>query len=180
MKQKVQEYFIYFMLYSMIGWLYEVFLEVAVYRWGFSNRGVLFGPYCVIYGTGALILLYSLGKLMEKRVYIGKTPVMPVLVFFGIIAITTAVELIGSYIMEALTGGWAWDYRRFAFNFEGRIALNPSVRFGIGGMIFLYVFQPLFVKMTKRMSPAVLRAVSGVFAAILAADAAVLAVKSFL
>ncbi len=82
--------------------------------------------------------------------------------------------------MEALTGGWAWDYRRFAFNFEGRIALNPSVRFGIGGMIFLYVFQPLFVKMTKRMSPAVLRAVSGVLAAILAADGAVLAVKSFL
>ena len=180
MKQKVQEYFIYFMLYSMIGWLYEVFLEVAVYRWGFSNRGVLFGPYCVIYGTGALILLCSLGKLMEKRIYIGKALVTPVLVFFGIIAVTTAVELTGSYIMEALTGGWAWDYRRFAFNFEGRIAMNPSVRFGIGGMIFLYVFQPLFVKMTKRMSPAVLRAVSGVLAAILAADGAVLAVKSFL
>lgn len=180
MKQKVQEYFIYFMLYSMIGWLYEVFLEVVVYRWGFSNRGVLFGPYCVIYGTGALILLCSLGKLMEKRIYIGKVLVTPLLVFFGIIAITTAVELIGSYIMEALTGGWAWDYRRFAFHFEGRIALNPSVRFGIGGMIFLYVFQPLFVKMTKRMSPAVFRAVFGVLAAILAADAAVLAVKSFL
>lgn len=27
MKRKVQEYFFYFMLYSMIGWIYEVFLE---------------------------------------------------------------------------------------------------------------------------------------------------------
>lgn len=180
MKRKIQEYFIYFMLYSIIGWIYEVFLEVVVYRWGFSNRGVLFGPYCVIYGTGALILLFSLGKLMEKRIYIGKVLMTPLLVFLGIIVITTAVELAGSYVMEALAGGWAWDYRRFAFNFEGRIALNPSVRFGIGGMVFLYIFQPLFVKMTKRMSPAALHAVSGILAVLFAVDLFVLAVKSFL
>ena len=99
MKRKVQEYFVYFMLYSMIGWLYEVFLEVVVYRWGFSNRGVLFGPYCVIYGTGALILIFSLGWLMERRIYAGKILVTPLLVFLGIMAVTTGVELIGSYVM---------------------------------------------------------------------------------
>ena len=49
--KKLQEYFLYFMFYSIIGWCYEVFLEVVVYRWGFSNRGVLFGPYCVISGN---------------------------------------------------------------------------------------------------------------------------------
>lgn len=27
MKRKVQEYFFYFMLYSILGWIYEVFLE---------------------------------------------------------------------------------------------------------------------------------------------------------
>ena len=36
---------IWFILYSFIGWFYEVFLEVVVYKWGFSDRGVLFGPY---------------------------------------------------------------------------------------------------------------------------------------
>lgn len=41
--KKFAEYFFYFILYSFIGWVYEVFLEVVVYRWGFSNRGVLFG-----------------------------------------------------------------------------------------------------------------------------------------
>ena len=73
MKQKklrtVSEYFIYFMMYSVIGWIYEVFLEVVVYRWGFSNRGVLFGPYCVIYGFGALILILSLSWLQKRRIY---------------------------------------------------------------------------------------------------------------
>ena len=30
---KIKKFFIYFMLYSIIGWIYEVFLEVVVYKW---------------------------------------------------------------------------------------------------------------------------------------------------
>ena len=63
MTRKTAEYFLYFIMYSVFGWLYEVFLEVVVYRWGFSNRGVLFGPWCVVYGVGALILIFSLSGL---------------------------------------------------------------------------------------------------------------------
>ena len=68
---KIQKAVIYFVLYSVIGWCYEVFLEVVVYRWGFSNRGVLLGPYCVVYGFGALILIASLGWLKERRICLG-------------------------------------------------------------------------------------------------------------
>ena len=81
MTRKVQEYFFYFMIYSIIGWIYEVFLEVVVYRWGFSNRGVLFGPYCIIYGFGALILIFSLRRFQEKKIVCGKICVTPFLVF---------------------------------------------------------------------------------------------------
>jgi Predicted membrane protein len=169
-KRKVQEYFFYFILYSVIGWFYEVFLEVVVYRWGFSNRGVLFGPYCVIYGTGALILIFSLGKLQKKRMYIGKLFITPILVFFGIIFVTTFVELIGSYIMELTTGNWMWDYRRFSFNFQGRIALNPSIRFGIGGMLFLYVLQPLFEKLTEKLPSKTFTVITGIIAMLFFTD----------
>ena len=150
-RKKLSEYFLYFMLYSIIGWIYEVFLEVVVYRWGFSNRGVLFGPYCIVYGTGALILILCLGKLREKRITIGKISVTPLLVFIGIIFITTAIELA-------------------AFNFEGRIALNPSIRVGIGGMVFLYLLQPLFKKLTAKMSDKTLYTVSLVLFILLIAD----------
>ena len=37
--QFFQKYFLCFVFYSVFGWCYEVFLEVVVYRWGFSNRG---------------------------------------------------------------------------------------------------------------------------------------------
>lgn len=170
MKRKIQEYFFYFMLYSVIGWIYEVFLEVVVYQWGFSNRGSLFGPYCIIYGVGALILIFSLAKLQRQRFCIGKINITPVLVFLGIVVIATIVELIGSYIMEFMTGDWMWDYRRFAFNFQGRIALNPSLRFGIGGMIALYLFQPLFVKLTEKIPPKYFTVITGIMGGIFLID----------
>lgn len=169
-QKKFAEYYLYFMMYSIIGWIYEVFLEVVVYRWGFSNRGVLFGPYCIIYGVGALVLIFSLGGLQKKRLYLGKILITPVLVFIGIVVITTFLELIASYIMEFTQGGWLWDYTRFSFNFEGRIALNPSIRFGIGGMVFLYLLQPLFKKLTGKMSDRVLYTVSLVLLILFIAD----------
>ena len=170
MLEKIKKYIVYFMLYSMIGWGYEVFLEVVVYKWGFSNRGFLSGPYCVIYGFASLIFIITLYGLKKKKVKIGKIPVTPIIIFLGIVFISTLIELVGSYIMELITGSWMWDYTRFAFNFQGRIALNPSVRFGIGGMIFLYVFQPIFEKFTSKISSKTLNMISNLIIVVLLAD----------
>ena len=169
---RLEKYFLYFVLYSVIGWLYEVFLEVVVYRWGFSNRGVLFGPWCVIYGVGALVLILALGGLKKRDIRVGNIPVTPLLVFLGIVVLTTALELLASYLMEYLLGGWQWDYTRFTFNFQGRIALNPSIRFGLGGMVFLYILQPLFERLTGRMSPRALHLAAGALALVMLLDAA--------
>ena len=75
MVRRFQEIYLYFFLYCVIGWLYEVFLEVVVYRWGFSNRGVLFGPYLPIYGIGALVFLLCFGRYVQKPAKGGESPV---------------------------------------------------------------------------------------------------------
>lgn len=164
------EYLIYFFLYSVLGWIYEVVLEVFIYRWGFSNRVALFGPYCVIYGFGALIFLILLKDLKSRRIGTKKLNLTPLLVFFAIIFIATVVELIGSYIMEATQGGWMWDYSDYFANFQGRIALNPSIRFGIGGMVILYLLQPLFEKGVKKLSRKTVILTGGIIGAILLVD----------
>ena len=97
--------------------------------------------------------------------------ITPALVFLGIVALTTALELLASYLMEALLGGWQWDYTRFPLNFQGRIALNPSLRFGLGGMVFLYLLQPLFGRLLGRLSPRGLRLLAGALALLMGADA---------
>ena len=67
-------------------------------------------------------------------------------------AVATAIELVTSYILEALTGAWPWQtYVDYAINFQGRIALSPSIRFGLGGLLFLLVLQPLFEKLVEAL-----------------------------
>ena len=55
------------MLYAILGWIYEVVLEVFIYKWGFSNRGVLFGPYCPVYGVGALLFLFFIYPMIRNK-----------------------------------------------------------------------------------------------------------------
>lgn len=133
-----------FLLYSIIGWLYEVFLEVVIYQWGFSNRGVLFGPWCPIYGLGALLLIITLDEIRHKPAMLGKINFRPLLILLYIAALTTLLELAGSYTMEFLTGSWLWDYTGRFLNFQGRVCFDASLRFTIGGMLILYLLQPLF------------------------------------
>ncbi len=150
--QIFEKYFLFFMMYALLGWLYEVFLEVVVYQWGFSNRGFLFGPYLPIYGFGALTFIICLRKLKNKKIKFAGISITPLIIFLGVMIIATAMELAASYIMEAATGAWLWDYHAYPFNFDGRIALNPSIRFGIGGTFFIYLVQPFFEKLIKRLN----------------------------
>lgn len=146
MIRKFEEYLIYFTAYSIIGWLYEVILETFIYRWGFTNRGVLTGPYCPIYGVGALLFLLTANKLIVKKNNTNRIKLLPV-VFLLCMIIATAVELMTTYILEYLTGSWPWQtYADYVINFQARIALSPSIRFGIGGVIILYAIQPILEK----------------------------------
>ena len=137
---------LWFLAYSILGWVYEVFLEVVVYRWGFSDRGVLFGPYCPVYGFGAVAFLLCFRRLTRSRRPLW---LRLILAFLGCMAVATALELATSYVLEWITGSWPWQtYVDYAINFEGRIALSPSVRFGLGGVVFLFVLQPLLERAT--------------------------------
>ena len=149
--KKFREYYLYFMMYAVIGWIYEVFLEVVVYRWGFSNRGVLFGPWLPVYGFGALAFIFTVYKLIKDKPLKKKIILIPV-VFLGCMLIATLLELFTSYLCEWTMGSWPWQtYADYKYNFQARIALSPSIRFGIGGVIFLYLLQPLFEKLIKKL-----------------------------
>ena len=144
-------YYLYFMMYSVIGWLYEVFLEVVVYKWGFSDRGILTGPYCPVYGVGALFFIFLVYPLIKKKKLSKKLIMIPV-VFVLCMVVATMIELVASYLCEFIMGSWPWQtYVDYKYNFQGRIALSPSIRFGLGGVLFLYILQPLFEKLVGKL-----------------------------
>lgn len=170
-KQTVQKLFLCFMMYAVLGWCYEVILETFIYRWGFSNRGVLFGPYCPVYGVGALSFLFCMGWLMRKKDVKWLNIVKPILIFLGCMAAATLIELVASYLLEFFTGAWPWQtYERYKYNFQARIALSTSLRFGLGGTVFMYLVQPFFDWILSKPSRKALNIIAVSVAVIVAAD----------
>ena len=93
MSKKIKLYFFSFMLYALIGWIYEVILEFY-YGNGFVNRGFLFGPYLPVYGFGALLIIFTIQGFSRKKIKIKNISITPILVFILIFLLTSVVEYI--------------------------------------------------------------------------------------
>lgn len=153
-KMYLETWFWCFMIFNVAGWIYEVIVFAFEYHQGFINRGFLFGPYLPVYGSGELLVLLMLLGLRSKKVKLGKINLMPVVMFFIIVFITTVTELITSYILEIFThgNGFLWDYSTLNYgpHFEGRISVVSSLRFGIMGIVGLYLIQPITAKVVDK------------------------------
>lgn len=169
-KRRISEHILFFWVYAVIGWLYEVILETFIYRWGFSNRGVLFGPWLPVYGFGATVFLLLWYRLIKGKPLKRKLLLLPV-IFLLTMATATLIELITSYLCEWIIGSWPWQtYADYKINFQARIALSPSIRFGIGGVIFLYVIQPLLDMLAAKLKDKTVFVTAAVIVTVLAAD----------
>lgn len=124
-------YFIYFIIYAIIGWVIEVFY-IAIRTGNYVNRGFLIGPYCPIYGIGALILLFLLepykGNLFS--------------VFLLSIFLFSVLEYFTSYLMEKIFHTRWWDYSYRKYHLNGRISLSTIIPFGFAGLLVLYIVHP--------------------------------------
>ena len=65
--EKAETLFLWFMIYSVVGWIYESIL-CSVAQKKFINRGFLNGPYCPIYGSGGRAC-YSCSRQIDKPVF---------------------------------------------------------------------------------------------------------------
>lgn len=143
------KWFLLFMVFSFIGWVYELLVFRFELGYGFLNRGFLFGPYLPVYGFGELLMLAAMLKLKNKRIEIGRVSLTPLICFVIAVFVATAAELLTSYLMEFVIGEWLWDYTNDIPNFQGRIALKSSLRFGIMGILGLYGVYPVISGLTE-------------------------------
>ena len=127
----IEHLFLWFLLYSFLGWVYETIL-VSVQERRFVNRGFLNGPLCPIYGVGAVLASLLLDGLSGR----------PVVLFLASALGASVLEYATSWAMERLFHARWWDYTDFRFNLNGRICLLGAVVFGLGGVVIVRVIQP--------------------------------------
>lgn len=125
-------YFItYFILYSFAGWVLESVSKTIAQR-KFVNSGFLHGPFCPIYGFGALIMLLCLSFLRER----------PLLLFIAAFFILSVWEYLVGLFLEKVFKTKYWDYSNLKFNIQGRVCLKNSIFWGILGVLFICYIHP--------------------------------------
>lgn len=135
-----EKYFVWLMFYSALGWLYES-SYATLCEHHFVNRGFFRGPYCPIYGSGAILDCLLLGRLEN-----------PAAIFLLGAAGACALEYATSYAMEKLFHARWWDYSEIRFNVNGRICLPGAVIFGVFSVFLLKIAQPVVVYCTAEAS----------------------------
>ena len=145
--EKLCYLFIIFMIGCFVGWIYE-----EIFYWFtegmLRNRGLLYGPWLPIYGVGALGI-YALKPIKRN----------PVLLFVLCIVITGVVEYIIGFAGIKLFGLRLWDYRGLFLNISGIICFRSVISFGIMGLIFHHVLEPMGEKLYQKTPFAIIKTV---------------------
>lgn len=155
------KYFLWFILYSVGGWIMETLLYMVVQH-RVVKRGFLFGPLCPIYGVGAILATLTLyGRI--KNIF---------LLFLIGMVMCTVLEYVTHYVLEKLFHTTWWDYSNKRFNIKGRICLKNSLMFGVGIVLIVKVLQPAIMYCTDKIPNPVIFWVSFVIYSILLIDLA--------
>lgn len=129
-------YFIYFILYSIIGWIIEsTFVFLSTKKW--VDRGFFIGPYLPIYGWGSILMILYLTQYKDNIIT----------VFILGVVVCSILEYITSYVMEKLFKTRWWDYSNKKFNLNGRICGKNCLLFGILGVLLIYIIHPIISKL---------------------------------
>lgn len=141
MNLSLQNYFLLFIIYSFLGWAMEVTCKSIEYK-RFINRGFLIGPYCPIYGWGAILITKVLYRYSNDY-----------LVMFIMTILTCGIlEYLTSYAMEKLFKARWWDYSKKSFNINGRVCLSTIIPFGILGLFITYITNPFFIGILDKIN----------------------------
>lgn len=153
--------FLWFLLYSFVGWLWETCLNIVMKR-RFVDRGILNGPLCPIYGFGAMLAVYALP---------GEHSFLAVFLSSGVLACT--LEYLTSWGIEKLFHMRLWDYSDKPFNINGRVYLNGFIFFGLGCTVIKLWVQPHVLAALDGVPPATLIAVATTLLALTLVDAVI-------
>lgn len=128
-------WFVIFISYSVLGWVIEIIACSIEEKKLVKDRGFLLGPYCPIWGWGAVLIIGVLGNYKDD----------PKALFLFALVGSAVLEYITSYVMEKIFKARWWDYSHKRFNVEGRICLSNCVGFGVLGLIIVNFINPLYV-----------------------------------
>ncbi len=137
----------YFIIYSVVGYVVETIFGLLTKGVIESRKSFLYGPFCGIYGVGAVIMIMGLQKFNKNNYTL----------FAGGFIIGSLIEYVVSFIGEWFFHIKWWDYSSMPFNINGRICVWFSIFWGILAIYLMTHFHPKIDKFLNKMQPNVLK-----------------------
>ena len=152
--------FLAFLFYSVLGYIVEVISCSIIERKWVWKRGFCLGPYLPIYGISCLLMTWYLTRYEND----------PIVLFVMSALVCTIMEYITSYILEKIFKVRWWDYSEKRFNIAGRVCLENALLFGIGGMVCIYLINPILMNLLQHSNQTVILVLSIILGIIFLTD----------
>lgn len=127
----------YFLIYSVIGLAIETVFGIITKGVVESRQNFLYGPFCSIYGIGAVVMIIFL-KFFNKN---NNT------LFIGGCIIGSLTEYTISYLGEIFFNIVWWDYSNIPVNINGRICVLYSIFWGLLAIYLISYVNPKIDKL---------------------------------
>ncbi len=129
-----------------IGCIAGVIIETIwclITRFHYESRtGLIYGPFNLVYGFGALLMTVCLYCLRNRR---------DLWIIIGGLAIGTVFEYVCSYLQEVLFGTVSWEYSKFPFNLHGRVNMLYSLFWGVLALVWVKNLFPLITEYIEKI-----------------------------
>lgn len=99
-----------------------------------SRSGLVYGPFNLLYGAGAVALTLCLYQYRNRGAWIS---------FIGGMVVGSVIEYLCSWGQELVFGSRSWDYSHMPFNLNGRICLLYSIFWGFLGIFWIKTIYPI-------------------------------------
>lgn len=145
-KFDISRIIIYFAFYSFVGFCFESIFGIFSKGVLECRQSFLFGPFCAIYGIGAILMIYILRPLKNNN--------LPL--FLGSCLVGAISEYAMSYICEIYFHFKWWDYSTSFLNINGRTCLFFAIIWGILGLLLINIINPkvdLIINKIKSKTP---------------------------
>ena len=122
----------YFIIYSILGYIIETLFGIVTKGVWESRQSFLYGPFCGIYGLGAVIMILALQYFNQNNNRL----------FIGGFIVGSIVEYVVSWIGEVILNVKWWDYSNMPLNLNGRICVFFSIFWGLLGICLMTYINP--------------------------------------
>lgn len=131
-----------FIIGCFLGVVIETLYCLATRHYFESRRGLIYGPFNLVYGIGALAMTVGLQKLIGKR---------DLWLFLGGFFIGSVFEYLCSLFQEIVFGTVSWEYGQMPLNLNGRINVLYSFFWGILALLFVKEIYPRFSRLIEKI-----------------------------